>query len=123
MTAEDLINEYKTLPKNCYEIDYSNSDAIKLNNDSVKRMYKIVQQLNKEFGTKGIEKIKPLLDVTEYRTNLWLAVHLLEKAKLDQHLEKKTLDIIEKFSNGDDLLAAGYKSWLKAWKAKQMMMK
>jgi hypothetical protein len=123
MTAEDLINEYKTLPKNCYEIDYSNRDAIKLNNDSVKRMYKIVQQLNKEFGAKGIEKIKPLLDVTDYRTNLWLATHLLEKAKPDPETETKALGIIEKFSNGNDLLAAGYKSWLKAWKAKKMMKK
>jgi hypothetical protein len=123
MTAEELINEYKTLPKNCYEVDYGNPSAIKLNNDSVKRMYKIVQQLNKEFGVKGIEKINPLLDVTNYRTNLWLATHLLEKAKPDQETEKKALAIIERFANGDDLLAAGYKSWLKAWKAKKMMKK
>jgi hypothetical protein len=118
MTADALVDEYKTLPKNCYEIDYSNPDAIKLNNESVKRMYKIVQQLNKDFGPKGIDKIKPLLDVTEYRTNLWLAVHLLEKAKPDQETEKKALGIIERFANGNDILAAGYKSWLQAWKVK-----
>lgn len=118
MTVDDLVNEYKLLPKNCYEIDYSNPDAIKLNNDSVKRMYKIVQQLNRDFGPKGIEKIKPLMEVTDYRTNLWLAVHLLEKAKLDQGTEIKALEIVEQFSNEDDILAAGYKSWLKAWKVK-----
>jgi hypothetical protein len=123
MTVEELVNEYRELPKNCYDVDYSSPDAIKLNNDSVKRMYKIVQQLNKEFGAKGIEKIKPLLDVTTHRTNLWIAVHLLEKGNPDQETEKKALGIIERFSNGDDLLAAGYKSWLKAWKAKKMLKK
>ena len=86
-TIEELIEEYKGLPKNCYQIDYSNKKALKKNNTSVKRMYEIVETINKEFGEDGVSKLTALLDREDFRTNLWIATQLLEKVALDKATE------------------------------------
>jgi hypothetical protein len=112
MTAEQLVNEYKNLPRDCYNVNYSDESAIKKNNAAVKRMVKIVQTLQKQFGSNGISKLKPLLDIDDWRTNLWVATHLLEKATLDDETENKALAIIESFANSDDIQAASYRQWL-----------
>jgi hypothetical protein len=118
MTADELIEEYKTLTRNCYQVDYSDKKAVKKNNDSVTRMYQIVETINNEFGTEGILKLKPLLDVVDFRTDLWTATHLLEKVTLDKGTEKKALNIIERVAAGDDTTALGFRYWIKDWKSK-----
>ncbi|WKZ60448.1 MAG: hypothetical protein QY309_03015 [Cyclobacteriaceae bacterium] len=119
MTADELIEEYKTLPRSCYNVDYSDKKALKKNNYSVTRMYQIVEIIKNKFGAEGIGKLKPLLDITDFQTNLWIATHLLEKVPLDNETEKKALSIIEKVASGDDVLALGYQFWMKEWKLKQ----
>ena len=119
MTADELIEEYKKLPRNCYHVDYGDKKASKRNNDSVTRMYQIVETINNEFGIEGILKLKPLLDVTDFQTDLWIATQLLEKVSLDTQTEKKALDIIEKVAASDDVLALGYQYWIKDWKLKR----
>jgi hypothetical protein len=119
MTADELIEEYKKLPRNCYHVDYGDKKAVKRNNDSVTRMYQIIETINNEFGTEGILKLEPLLDTVDFQTNLWIATHLLEKVSLDKETEKKALSIIEKVAAGDDVLALGYQYWIKDWKLKQ----
>lgn len=119
MTADELIEEYKTLSRNCYQVDYGDKKAVKRNNQSVTRMYQIIETLKNEFGTEGIAKLKPLLDITDSKTDLWIATHLLEKVSLDNETEKKALSIIEKMAGGDDVLALGYQYWIKDWKLKR----
>lgn len=82
-------------------------------------MYQIVETINIQFGTDGIQKLKPLLDIADLRTNLWIATHLLEKVSLDKETENKALDIIKKAAEGNDLSALGYQYWLRAWNSKQ----
>lgn len=119
MTVDELIEEYKNLTKNCFHVDYSDKKAVKRNNDSVTRMYQIIETINNEFGTEGILKLKPLLDVTDFQIDLWIATHLLEKSSLDKETEKKALTIIEKVAAGDDALALGYQYWIEDWKLKR----
>ncbi len=119
MTADELIEEYKGLTRNCYQIDYGDENAVKKNNDSATRMYQIIETINNEFGTEGILKLKPLLDIVDFQTDLWTATHLLEKVTLDKETEKKALSIIEKVAAGDDGLALGYQYWMKDWKLKR----
>ena len=75
--------------------------------------------LVRDKGNEGISKFKKLLDIEDYRTNLWAATHLLEKVKLEQDTETKALEIIQKAAMGDDLLGQGYKYWLRDWTSKR----
>ena len=115
MIIDDLIEEYKKLPRYCYAIDYNDKNAVEKNNKSVKRMYQIVETINIEFGIEGIQKLKPLLDIVDFRTNIWIATHLIEKVSLDKETENKALDIIKKVAEGNDLSALGYQYWLRDW--------
>jgi hypothetical protein len=119
MTADELIEEYKHLTQNCYDIDYGDKKAVRKNNDSATRMYQIVETIISKFGAEGISKLKPLLDIADFRIDLWIATHLLEKVSLDKETEKKAFSIIEKVAAGDDVLALGYQYWIKDWKLKR----
>jgi hypothetical protein len=77
-TLDQLVEEYKSLPQFCNNVNYSDEAAIKKNNQAVKRMIKIVRAITSKFGPTGIHKLKPLLDIEEHKTNLWIATHLLE---------------------------------------------
>jgi hypothetical protein len=114
-TLDQLIQEYKTLPQFCDQVNYSDEASIKKNNHAVKRMAKIVSTINSKFGPAGLHKLKPLLDIDEHKTNLWIATHLLEKADVDQQIEEKALAIIKRVSATDPLLKVGYEHWLKLY--------
>ena len=111
-TIDDLVEEYKGLTKNCYQVDYSNKKALKKNNDSVKRMYEIIETVKNEFAADGILELASLLDDENYRTNLWIATQLLENVTLDKQTEEKAFRIVEKVAKGDDILALGYRYWI-----------
>jgi hypothetical protein len=117
MTIEKLIDEYRELARNCYQVDFSDRKAVKKNNDSVTRMYTIVDRVIKEFGSDGISKLKTLLDIEDHHTNVWIATHLLENITLEKTTEDKALGIIEKVASGDDVMALGYQYWIKGWKS------
>ena len=114
-TLNELVEEYKTLPQFCANVNYADAVAIKKNNQAVKRMIKIVKTIISKFGTAGIHKLEPLLDIEEHRTNLWIATHLLEATEVDQPLEEKALSIIRRVSASDPLLKMGYEHWLKLY--------
>ena len=114
-SLDQLIEEYKSLPQFCENINYSDEASIKKNNQSVKRMIKIVKTGVKTFGGHGIHKLQPLLDIEEHKTNLWIATHLLEEVEVDQALEEKALAIIKRVSATDPLLKISYDHWLKMY--------
>jgi hypothetical protein len=116
MTIDNLIKVYIGLAKNCHDVDYADKRAVRRNNDSAKRMGAIVGEINDKFGTDGIRRFNPVLDITDYKTNLWAAVHLLKIVdNLDKSMETKALGIIKKVAAGDDLEALGFKYWIKDW--------
>ena len=112
MNLKDLIEEYKTLTRLCDNMDHGDKKAVKKNNTSVDRMYKIVEIVKDNFGEEGIGKLKELLGIQEYKTNLWIATHLLEKVEVDKKTELKSLEIIKRISATDELLKLGYGHWL-----------
>ena len=118
MTLSELIEEYKELPKHCYRINYSGKEAVKKNNAAVARMYAIVETVVTTFGTEGTSKLAALLEIEDHQTNLWIATHLLEKVSLDKETEMKALSIIDNVAAGDDVVAIGFRYWLKVWNEK-----
>ena len=68
-TLDQLIEEYKNLPQFCDNVNYADEAAIKKNNQSVKRMIKIVKAVVSKFGAGGVHKLKPLLYIEEHKTN------------------------------------------------------
>ncbi len=116
MTLEHLIEEYKTLPPLCDNIDFANPDAIRKNNDAIKRMVKIVKAVKREFGPKGISHLKKLLDIQDHKTNLWIATHLLENVELDPETENKAVNIVKTVSATDPILKSSYEHWIQNWK-------
>ena len=118
MTLKELIDEYKTLPNICLQIDYSDKKSVSANNKAVDRMYQIVSILHLEFHQEGLEAFQKLLDINENEINIWAATHLLEKLNPDKINEDKALKIIEKIVLGSSIEARGYSYWIKAWKTK-----
>jgi hypothetical protein len=114
-SLDELVSEYRGLPQFCENVNYADEAAIKKNNHSVKRMIKIVKSVHKNFGIAGVQKLKPLLDIEEHKTNLWIATHLLEEVDVDQQLEEKALAIIRRVSATDPVLKVGYEHWLKMY--------
>ncbi len=114
MEIDNLIEEYRNLPKICAKIDYADKKSVKANNKAVSRMYKIVDLLNQD--SIGFARFKELLDINEYKTNLWVATHILEKMNPEKDTERKALNIIQDAAAGNDILALGYQTWLKNYK-------
>lgn len=119
MTIDELINEYKTLPKICFQTDYSNKKSVRANNKAVTRMYEIVETINKKFDIIGTEQFQKLLDTTDYKTNIWVAIHLLEKLEPDQINKTKALSIINQIAKSNDPDAFAFNQWLKDWNNKE----
>jgi hypothetical protein len=115
---ENLIKDYKKQTKICFEIDYSNKSSIKKNNKAIKRMYQIVELISKNNYPNGITLFSNLLFEKENRTNLWSAIHLLEKLTFDKQTEKTALKIIKSVAKENNTEAMGFKSWLKDYKSK-----
>jgi len=121
MTLDKLIDEYKTLPKICASTNYADKKSVKENNKAVDRMYEIVSLVN-DFGQEGTKMFSLLLDISDNKTNIWAATHLLEKLPFDESKGRLALQIIEKVANGDDLTATGYQMWLKEYELKNSSM-
>lgn len=119
MTLDKLIDEYKTLPKICASTNYADKKSVEANNKAVDRMYEIVSLIS-GFGPEGTKIFSALLDIPDDKTNIWAATHLLEKLSFDEPTGRHALQIIEKVANGDDLIATGYRIWLKDYKQKNI---
>jgi hypothetical protein len=116
---KNLIEEYKTLTANCANTDYSDKLSVKKHNITVKRMYEIIDSIRGEKTNETIVEFKGLLDLTLNKTNLWAAIHLLERITLDTDLENKAIKIVEAAAKRNDNEAIGYQIWINEWKEKR----
>jgi hypothetical protein len=111
-----LIDEYRSLAKQCANTDYADKFSVKLHNKSVDRMYKIVEAIGYELTEETSEQFSELLDIIDDKTNLWAAIHILERLPTTEIIERKALHIIRQASEGNDSKAMGLKVWLNDWK-------
>lgn len=113
-----LIAEYKTLAATCAATDYSNKAAVKRHNKSIKRMYEIVEAIGRQQADESPEHFAGLLDISHHKTNLFAAIHLLERLSAKAETVEKALAIIRAAAQGGTAEAIGYQVWLDNWQAK-----
>ena len=114
----NLIQEYIELAKTCASTDYGDKKSVKLHNKSVDKMYEIAEKIGYEQTTETIDDFAQLLEINEYKTNVWAAVHILERIPVDKPIEEKALKIIKQQADGDSAEAMGFKIWLDNYKRK-----
>lgn len=114
----DLIQEYLGLTKVCASTDYSDKKSVKMHNKSVRRMYEIAEKIGSEKITETIDGFAMLLDISDNKTNVWTATHILESVPINKKIEEKALKIIIEQADGDSLDALGFKMWLNNYKTK-----
>lgn len=114
----NLIQEYTELTKICASTDYGDRKSVRLHNKSVERMYEIVEKIGYEQTTETIDDFAKLLDAADNKTNVWTAVHILERIPADKTIEEKAVTIIKKQADGDTAEAMGFKIWLDNYKKK-----
>jgi hypothetical protein len=114
----NLIQEYIELAKTCASTDYGDKKSVKLHNKSVDKMYEIAEKIGYEQTTETIDDFAKLLEINEYKTNVWAAVHILERIPADKTTEEKALKIIKQQADGDSADAMGFKIWLDNYKKK-----
>ena len=78
-------------------------------------MIEIVEAIAKEEHPGTTQEFFALLDITENNTQLWAAIHTLEKLKVEPETEHKALENIRKAAEGDCTEAMGYKMWLREY--------
>jgi hypothetical protein len=110
----NLIQEYIELTKTCVSTDYGDKKSVKLHNKSVDKMYEIAEKIGYEQTTDTIEDFAKLLN----KTNVWEAVHILERNPTDKTIEEKALKTIKQQADGDSAEAMGFKIWLDNYKRK-----
>ncbi|WP_074410353.1 MULTISPECIES: hypothetical protein [Aquimarina] len=118
INPKSLIDDYRKQTKICSKNDCLKKSSIKKNNKAVDRMYQIVDLISKNNCQNEIDKFSKLLYDKKNRTNLWSAIHLLEKLTFDKQTEKTALKIIQNVAKGDSIEALGFQYWLKEYKSK-----
>lgn len=113
-----LIEEYKMLTATCAATDYGDKSSVRKHNKSVDRMYEIVEAIGYEQTNETPEQFAGLLDISDNKTNLWAAIHILERLPTDSDIEKRALEIIRTATKGESADAMGYQSWLEDWNKK-----
>lgn len=114
----NLIQEYLELTKTCASTDYGDKKSVKRHNKLVDRMYEIAEKIGYEQTTETIEDFAKLLDVADNKTNVWTAVHILERIPADKTIEEKALKIIKQQADGNTAEAMGFKIWLDNYQKK-----
>jgi succinate dehydrogenase flavin-adding protein (antitoxin of CptAB toxin-antitoxin module) len=112
----NLIEEYIELTKICAETDYSDKKSVKKHNKSVDRMYEIAEKIGYEMTDETIDDFKSLLDIKDNKTNIWAAVHMIERIPIDKKTENKAIDLIKEIAKGDTAEAMGFRYWLDDYK-------
>jgi hypothetical protein len=110
-----VIEEYKELTATCSRTDSSNKASVRQHNKAVTRMYKIVDEISKSQTQELLNQFIELLNIADNKTNIWAAIHMLERLNIDNETEAKALSIIKAESEGDSADALGYKIWLNTW--------
>jgi len=114
----NLIQEYLELTKVCASTDYADKKSVRLHNKSVDRMYEIAEKIGYEQTTETIDDFTKLLEINENKTNVWAAVHIMERIPVDKKIEERALNIIKYQADGDSAEAMGFKIWLDDYKKK-----
>lgn len=114
----DLIQEYLELTKVCASTNYADKKSVKIHNKSVDRMYEIAEKIGYEKTTGTIDDFAKLLDINDNKTNVWAAIHILERVPADKTIEDKALKIIKHQADGDSADAMGFKIWIDNYKKK-----
>jgi hypothetical protein len=114
----DLIQAYIELTKICASTDYADKKSVRLHNKSVDKMYEIAEKIGCNQTTETIDDFAKLLEIDDNKTNVWVAVHILERIPTDKTIEEKALKIIKKQADGDLPDAMGYKIWLDNYRKK-----
>lgn len=114
----NLIQEYIELTKTCTSTDYGNKKSVNLHNKSVEKMYVIIEKIAYEQKKETIHDFTKLLEINENQTNVWAAVHILERIPTDKTIEEKALKIIKQQADRDSAEAMGFKIWLDNYKRK-----
>jgi hypothetical protein len=81
-------------------------------------MYQIVELISENDDQVEIDEFSKLLKDKDKKTNLWAAVHLLEKLRFDKKTEREALITIEKEAKGNSSEAMGFQYWLEDYKSK-----
>ena len=118
MTLSELISEYKSLTEQCSKTDYSDSNLVRKHNQSVNRMIVIATSILANHEAEGIAEFAKLLEDNHNGTDLWCAIHILEKMSPNSQITEKALSIIRGASSGDSADAMGYQIWLENWNKK-----
>jgi hypothetical protein len=115
MTLNELIEKYKQQTIICFNVDYGSGKSVRANNKAVDNMFKIVANINKDYGVDGIKEFAKLLTQSDYKTNLWVATQLLERTKPSETVVNQALSVIKDYANSEHPDAFVYKDWLKNW--------
>ena len=113
-----LILEYLELAKVFSLTDYADKKSVKQHNKSVDRMYEIAEKIGYEQTEETVEDFAKLLDVTTDKTNVWAAVHILERIPAAKPVEEKALSIIKHVADGVSAESFGFKICLDNYKKK-----
>lgn len=108
----NLIKEYIELAKICASTDYGDKIAVRLHNESAKRMYEIAERIGYENASETNSDFAKLLDITDNKANVWAAIHILEHIPANKTVEEKALKIIQKHAEGDSIESMGLKIWI-----------
>jgi hypothetical protein len=107
--VQKLISEYISNSKVCEQTDYKNDSSIKKHNQSVDRMYEIVEEI-KSLGDNAISQLAELLNHPV--SSKWLAHHLIERVSIADDLKKKCIHIIRNIAKDNTPNSLGEKMWL-----------
>jgi len=107
--VEKLILEYINSCEICEYTDYQSKSSVKRHNQSVDRMYEIVEEI-KSLGDNATHQFAELLNHPV--SSKWLAHHLIEKVSISEELKYKCINIIRKLAMDNSQTGLGEKMWL-----------
>ena len=115
---EEIINEYKDCIRLNADIDYGDKSAVRKANKAVDRMIKISRLISDNYPYRTYD-FAQLLSDKEFRTNIWIAHHILENMIYPKDLEARALEVIIEYSKEDSVNGLGNRMWLDNWYKKK----
>ncbi|TCX49161.1 MULTISPECIES: hypothetical protein [unclassified Dehalobacter] len=111
---EELVEEYKECIKLNAIIDYGNKSEVRKANKAVDRMIKISRLISEKYPSR-IYDFAELLSDKDFRTDIWVAHHILENMVYSGDLEARALNVIIEYSKEDSVNGLGNRMWLENW--------
>lgn len=111
---DELRDEYLNCINIISQIDYGDRSSVKKCNRAVDQMINISICINEEYLSR-IYEFAELLTRNDFRTDAWVAHHILENMDYPSELENKALEVIIKYAKEDSAEGLGEKIWLDKW--------